>query len=94
MSLQYKEVDNFAILGKKIIIMSSSNKFNNNKSGTIVNETKNMIYLLKGKNKLRIKKIAKKEINLVKVSHSNGDYFINGRMLLGRPEEKLFKLSD
>ena len=57
MSLQYKEVDNFAILG----------------------------------NKLRIKKIAKKEINLVKVSHSYGDYFINGRMLLGRPEEKIFK---
>ena len=91
MSLQYKELNLFAILGKKITIMSCSNKLNNNKTGTIVNETKNMIYLLNGKNISRIKKIAKKEINLVKVSHSNGDYFINGRMLLGRPEEKIFK---
>ena len=72
--------------------MSSSNKFNNNKTGIIVNETKNMIYLLNGRNISRIKKIAKKEINLVKVSHSNGDYFINGRMLLGRPEEKISKI--
>jgi RNase P/RNase MRP subunit p29 len=91
MSLRYKELNIFAILGKKITIMSSSNKFNNNKTGTIVNETKNMIYLLNGKNISRIKKIAKNEINLVKVFHSNGDYFINGRMLLGRPEEKIFK---
>lgn len=91
MSLQYKDLNLFAILGKKITILSSLNKFNNNKTGTIVNETKNMIYLLNGKNISRLKKIAKKEINLVKVSHSDGDYFINGRMLLGRPEEKIFK---
>lgn len=91
MSLQYKELNDFAIIGRKITIMSSSNKFNNNKTGTIVNETKNMIYLLNGKNISRIKKIAKNELNLVKVSHSYGDYFINGRMLLGRPEEKIFK---
>ena len=91
MSLQYKELNLLAILGKKITIISCSNKFNNNKTGTIVNETKNMIYLLNGKNFSRVKKIVKKKINLVKVSHSYGDYFINGRMLLGRPEEKLFK---
>ena len=91
MTLQYKELNLFAILGKKITIMSSSNKFNDNKTGTIVNETKNMIYLLNGKNISRIKKISKHEINLVRVFHSNGDYFINGRMLLGRPEDKIFK---
>ncbi len=73
------------------MIMSSPNKFNNYKTGTIVNETKNMIYLLNGKNILKLKKIAKKEITLVKVFHSEGDYFINGRMLLGRPEENIFK---
>ncbi len=58
---------------------------------SLVNETKNMIFLLNGKNISRIKKIAKKEINLVKVFHSKGDYFINGKILLGRPEEKIFK---
>ena len=91
MSLKYKEIDLFAILGKKITIVSSSNRFNNNKTGTIVNETKNMVYLLNGKNISGLKKIAKKEINVARVSHSSGDYFINGRMLLGRPEEKIFK---
>ena len=79
------------LLGKKISILSSSNKFNNNKSGTIVNETKNMLYMLSGKEPAKIKKIAKNEIALVKLHHSNGDYFINGRMLLGRPEEKILK---
>jgi len=33
------------ILGKNIQIVSCSNKFNINKSGKIVNETKNMIYM-------------------------------------------------
>jgi RNase P/RNase MRP subunit p29 len=91
MPTQFKELNPVAIIGKKITIMSSSNKSNINKTGTIVNETKNMIYLLNGTNISTLKKIAKKEITLVKVSHSKGDYFINGRMLLGRPEEKIFK---
>ena len=33
------------ILGKKIKILKSTNKFNTDKTGIIVNETKNMIYL-------------------------------------------------
>jgi RNase P/RNase MRP subunit p29 len=89
--LQFKELNPVTLLGHKISILSSSNKFNNNKAGTIVNETKNMVYILNGKDITKIKKIAKKEINLVKVFHSTGDYFINGRMLLGRPEEKILK---
>ena len=92
MPSQFKELNHIAIIGKKITIMSSSNKFNINKTGIIVNETKNMVYLLNGKNISALKKIAKKEITLVKVSHSKGDYFINGRMLLGRPEEKYSKI--
>jgi RNase P/RNase MRP subunit p29 len=80
------------ILGKKITIVSSSNKFNINKTGLIVNETKNMIYLLQENADLEIKKIPKKEIEVYKVISPIGDYFINGKTLLGRPEEKISKI--
>jgi RNase P/RNase MRP subunit p29 len=80
------------ILGKKIKILSGSNKFNINKTGIIVNETKNMIYLLQEKDNLEIKKISKKEIDVYKVISQSGDYFINGKTLLGRPEEKISKI--
>jgi len=80
------------ILGKKIKILSSSNKFNTNKSGVIVHETKNMIYINQEKKYMKIKKISKKEIGIYKITLSNRDYFINGKTLLGRPEEKISKL--
>jgi len=80
------------ILGKKIKILSGSNKFNINKTGIIVNETKNMIYLLQEKSDLEIKKIPKKEIGVYKVISQSGEYFINGKTLLGRPEEKISKI--
>ncbi len=79
------------ILGKNIQIISCSNKFNVNKSGKIVNETKNMIYF-QNSTKDRIKKISKREIELYKVNLFGRDYFINGKTLLGRPEEKIAKI--
>jgi RNase P/RNase MRP subunit p29 len=80
------------ILGKKIKILSGSNKFNINKTGIIVNETKNMIYLLQERSDLEVKKIPKKEIDVYKVISPSRDYFINGKTLLGRPEEKISKI--
>ena len=80
------------ILGKKIKILSCSNKFNTNKCGVIVNETKNMIYINQEESDMEIKKIPKREITLSKITLSTGDYFINGNTLLGRPEEKISKL--
>ncbi len=92
MSFQSKEFNLIDILGKKIQILSNLNKFNNDKTGIVVNETKNMIYLLNDKNNSDIKKISKSEINVFKVILSTGDYFINGKTLLGRPEEKITKI--
>ncbi len=92
MSFQTKESQLGDILGKKIKLLSCSNKFNNNKTGIIVNETQNMIYLSNDKDSLEIKKISKKEIDLYKVFSPSGDYFINGKTLLGRPEEKILKI--
>ena len=79
-------------LEKKLKYVSGSNKFNINKTGIIVNETKNMIYLLQEKSDLEIKKISKKEIGVYKVISRSGEYFINGKTLLGRPEEKISKI--
>ena len=92
MSLKSKESPINDILGKNIKILSCSNKFNINKTGKIVNETKNMIYLLSEKNALEIKRRSKKEIDLYKVILPDGDYFINGKTLLGRPEDKISKI--
>jgi RNase P/RNase MRP subunit p29 len=80
------------ILGKKIKILKSTNKFNTDKIGIIVNETKNMIYLSNKEKIAGIKKIPKQEIEVLKVISASGDYFINGKTLLGRPEEKISKI--
>ncbi len=80
----------YDILGKKIKIIACSNKYNTNKTGIVVNETKNMLYL-NNKDK-DINKIAKKEIQLIKVMSFDGDYFINGFSLLGRAEERITKI--
>ena len=80
------------LLGKKIKILSCSNKFNTYKCGDVVNETKNMIYIKEKEKYSKIKKLSKKEIGLYKITLPTGDYFINGKTLLGRPEEKISKL--
>ncbi len=80
------------ILGKRIKILKSTNKFNTDKTGIIVNETKNMIYLSNEKKMTVIKKIPKHEIKVFKVVLASGDYFINGKTLLGRPEEKISRI--
>ncbi len=80
------------ILGKKIKILKSTNKFNTDKTGIIVNETKNMIYLSNKKKIADVKKIPKREIKVFKVILASGDYFINGKTLLGRPEEKISRI--
>ena len=77
------------IIGKRVKSISCKNKFNNYKSGIVVNETKNMIYILQNDKKPPITSVSKKEINLYKIILPVGDYFINGKTLLGRPEEKV-----
>jgi RNase P/RNase MRP subunit p29 len=80
------------ILGKKIKILSCSNRFNKYKCGVVVNETKNLVYIKSEKPYSKIKKIPKNEIGIYRITLSSRDYFINGKALLGRPEEKISKL--
>jgi RNase P/RNase MRP subunit p29 len=92
MSPNSKEFRVGNILGKKIIILKSTNKFNTDKTGIIVNESKNMIYLSNKEKVADIKKIPKQDIEVLKVISGSGDYFINGKTLLGRPEDKISKI--
>jgi RNase P/RNase MRP subunit p29 len=92
MSPNFKEFRVGNILGKKIIILKSTNKFNTDKTGIIVNESKNMIYLSNKEKVADIKKIPKQDIEVLKVISGSGDYFINGKTLLGRPEDKISKI--
>ncbi len=92
MSPNSKEFRVGNILGKKIIILKSTNKFNTDKTGIIVNESKNMIYLSNKEKVADIKKIPKQDIEILKVISGSGDYFINGKTLLGRPEDKISKI--
>lgn len=81
------------LIGKKIEIASSSNKYNQNKSGTFIFESKNMIFLIPGRRSNNcIKKVSKKEIDLIKVYSRDGVYFISGQTLKGRPEERISKI--
>lgn len=73
-------------LGKTIKILASSNEYNINKRGVIVNETKNMIYMVISQTK-RLLKISKSEIDLFKVYLLSENYVIDGKRIIGRPEE-------
>jgi RNase P/RNase MRP subunit p29 len=73
-------------LGRFVNIIKSKNSKNSNRSGTIVNETKNMLYLIIKESK-RVISIPKNEICEYEVCLSGGTYTLGGKRLLGRPEE-------
>ena len=73
-------------LGRFVNIIKSRNTRNSNRSGIIVNETKNMLYLINGKTK-NVIRIPKNEICEYEIRHSGRTYTLDGKRLLGRPEE-------
>jgi len=73
-------------LGRFVNIIKSRNTKNSNRSGTIVNETKNMLYLIDQQSKSVIR-IPKSEIFEYEICYSDGKYTLDGKRLLGRPEE-------
>ena len=73
-------------LGRFVNIIKSRNAKNSNRSGTIVNATKNMLYLINQEN-TSIIRIPKSEICKYEICNSGGTYMLDGKRLLGRPEE-------
>lgn len=85
--------DFYDLYGKEVEIKSCINKYSENKRGTFISESKNMIFLsIACESNNQIKKISKKEIDLLKVYSKSGVYFISGHSLKGRPEERISKL--
>lgn len=73
-------------LGRVVNIIKSRNTRNSNRSGTIVNETKNMLYMINQNSKITIR-IPKSEVCEYEICHLGGTFTLDGKRLLGRPEE-------
>ena len=82
--------DYYDPLFKAIKVIESTNSYNNDFKGKMLSETKNMILIMNEKKE--IKKISKKEIKILKVNCPEGDYFISGKSLSGRPEDRFLKI--
>ena len=72
--------------GRIVNVTKSRNINNSNRVGVIVNETKNMIFLTNKKDK-KIIRIAKNEICEYEICLDGRTCIIDGKRLLGRPEE-------
>jgi RNase P/RNase MRP subunit p29 len=78
-------------LGKFVKINKATNARNSNRSGIAVNETKNMIFLMNHESR-KVMKFSKAEIYDYVIYHANGTCILNGKRLLGRPEELVNKV--
>lgn len=78
-------------LGKFVKINKATNARNSNRSGIAVNETKNMIFLM-NHNSRNVMKFAKAEIFDYEICHASGTCTLDGKRLLGRPEELVNKV--
>jgi RNase P/RNase MRP subunit p29 len=72
--------------GRIVNITKSRNTNNSNRAGFIVNETKNMLFLFNQQNK-NIIRIPKNEICEYQICLDGRTYTLDGKRLLGRPEE-------
>ena len=72
--------------GRIVNITKSKNAINSNRTGVIVNETKNMIFLINQQNK-DIIRIPKNEICEYEIYLDGQTCTLDGKRLLGRPEE-------
>jgi RNase P/RNase MRP subunit p29 len=78
-------------LGKFVKINKATNTRNSNRSGIAVNETKNMIFLMNHRSR-KVMKFSKAEICDYEIYHTGGTCILNGKRLLGRPEELVNKV--
>ena len=67
-------------------VVGTTNKQNQNRTGKLVNVSKNLIFL-KDLNTRRIIKIAKNEICVYRTHDCSQTHKLPGKRLLGRPEE-------
>ncbi|MFH1331963.1 MAG: ribonuclease P protein subunit [archaeon] len=81
-----KEIAKHELIGLEIEIVESKNKALKGLKGKIIDETKNTITIQDDKEK----KIMKSQI-IMKTKIGNKEYEIDGRILVGRPEDRIKK---
>jgi ribonuclease P protein subunit POP4 len=74
------------LIGLRVEITNSSNKFHNGIKGLVVDETKNLL-IIETKNK--IKKIQKKETTFIFTIPNNKKIKVNGSIITKRPEDRV-----
>ena len=79
-------IQSIEYFGRIVNVTKSRNKNNSNRAGVIVNETKNMIFLTNKEDK-KIIRIPKNEICEYEICLDGRTCIIDGKRLLGRPEE-------
>ena len=88
MSFNVKDLVRLEWIGRKVEIAESENKALVGLKGKIVDETKNMFMLdVNGK----MKKIIKDQVKL-KINFDSHTYKIDGKLLVGRPEDRIKKI--
>jgi len=82
-----REIAKHELIGLVVEIVNSKNKALKGIKGKITDETKNMITIEDGK----ARKIMKSQIT-IKTKIGNKEYEIDGRILVGRPEDRIKKV--
>lgn len=82
-----KNILSHELIGLKARIEKSLNKYLEGIEGTIINETKKTITIETEKGR----KIIPKDVVTLKIDIDSKSLLVNGRLLLGRPEERIKK---
>ena len=83
-----KDILKYELIGLDAKIVRSGNKSIIGVEGSIIDETKNLIVI---EDKGKIKKILKDQATFL-ITINDKKYEIDGKLLLGRPEERLKKI--
>ncbi len=85
--LDPREIAKHELIGLEVEIVESKNKNLIGVKGKIIDETKNMITIEGDKTR----KIMKSQV-MMKMNIGNRKYEVDGRILVGRPEDRIKKL--
>ena len=85
--MNHKDLIRHELIGLNVQILQDSNPNNDLKSGKIIDESKNLFFILQGS---KVRKITKKNA-VFKFSLSDCDAVIDGKLFVGRPDERIKK---
>ena len=83
-----KDLARYELIGLEVEIVNSKNNSLTGIKGEIIDETRNMLTIKTKKGK---KRIIKSEV-VLKMKANKKIYEVNGKLLVGRPEERLKKV--